>query len=203
MAALRYELAGLGLPADAGGERFLLAVGTFDPRKRVGLLADVLHRVRAEAPITLVIAGDQGAFTARVSNAFAETAAGDSVRIIGHVDDATLAALYTGAECLVFTSAYEGFGLPPVEAMACGTAAVVFDNSSLPEVAGAAAITVPDGDTGAMAAAIVRLLHEPDERARRSDEGRAWASQFTWRRAAEATLTVYERVLPPAQRRPV
>ena len=83
------------------------------------------------------------------------------------------------------------------------TAAVVFDNSSLPEVAGAAGITVPDGDAGAMAAAIVRLLHEPAERVRRSDQRRAWASQFTWRRAAEATLTVYDRVLPPVQRRPV
>ena len=98
--------------------------------------------------------------------------------MIGHVTTDDLVALYTAAEVFVFTSAYEGFGLPPLEAMACGTPAVVFDNSSLPEVSGAAASVVPDGDAGAMAAAINRLLDDPAERERRRTEGLAWAADL-------------------------
>ena len=88
----------------------------------------------------------------------------------------------------MFTSAYEGFGLPPLEAMACGTPAVVFDNSSLPEVSGGAAVVVPDGDAARMAEAVSRLLDDPAERERRRVQGLAWASTFTWRRAAEMTV---------------
>ena len=103
--------------------------------------------------------------------------------------------LYSGAEVFVFTSAYEGFGLPPLEAMACGTPAVVFDNSSLPEVSGPAACMVPDGDAGAMAAAVNSLLGDAAERERRQSGGFAWAATFTWRRTAEMTYDMYRTVL--------
>ena len=111
--------------------------------------------------------------------------------MIGHVSTGELVTLYSGAECFVFTSAYEGFGLPPLEAMACGTPAVVFDNSSLPEVSGGAAAVVPDGNAVLMAEAVSRLLDDADEHERRRAQGLAWASTFTWRRAAEMTLEVY------------
>jgi glycosyltransferase involved in cell wall biosynthesis len=106
-----------------------------------------------------------------------------------------LVSLYTAAEAFVFTSAYEGFGLPPLEAMACGTPAVVFDNSSVAEVSGGAACVVRDGDTVAMAAAINRLLDDPAEHQTRRSTGLAWAKTFTWQRAAEMTFDVYRTVL--------
>ena len=115
--------------------------------------------------------------------------------MIGHVSSDDLVALYTGAEVFVFTSAYEGFGLPPLEAMACGTPAAVFDNSSLPEVSGAAALMARDGDAVALAAAINGVLDSPDEREQRRSDGLAWASTFTWRRAAAMTYETYRSVL--------
>jgi glycosyltransferase involved in cell wall biosynthesis len=174
---------------------FLLAVGTFDPRKRVALLADVVRRVRRDHDVALVIAGDQGTFTDAVTGELARAGLAEHARVIGHVNNDDLVALYTAAAAFVFTSAYEGFGLPPLEAMACGTPAVVFDNSSLPEVSGAAACTVPDGDASAMAAAIGRLLDGSTERERRRVEGLAWAATFTWRRAAAMTYEVYRALL--------
>jgi glycosyltransferase involved in cell wall biosynthesis len=174
---------------------FLLAVGTFDPRKRIALLADVVRRVRKDHDIALVIAGDQGTFIESVTSELTRAGIAEHARVIGHVTNDDLVSLYTAAEAFVFTSAYEGFGLPPLEAMACGTPAVVFDNSSIAEVSGGAAFVVRDGDTGAMAAAINRMLDDPAEHARRRSTGRAWAQTFTWQRAAEMTFDVYRAVL--------
>jgi glycosyltransferase involved in cell wall biosynthesis len=170
---------------------FLLAVGTFDPRKRIALLADVVRRVREQHDVVLVIAGDQGTFADEVMAVLARAGIAESSRVIGHVSTGDLVTLYSGAACFVFTSAYEGFGLPPLEAMACGTPAVVFDNSSLPEVSGGAAVVVQDGDAARMAEAVDRLLDDPAEHERRRVQGLAWASTFTWRRAAEMTVDVY------------
>lgn len=174
---------------------FLLAVGTFDPRKRIAVLADVVRRVRDDHDVALVIAGDQGTFADEVMATLERAGVAESSRVIGHVTADDLVTLYTGASCLVFTSAYEGFGLPPLEAMACGTPAVVFDNSSLPEVSGGAAVVVPDGDASRMADAVSRLLADPAEHERRRTQGLAWASTFTWHRAAEMTVDVYRSVL--------
>jgi glycosyltransferase involved in cell wall biosynthesis len=174
---------------------FLLAVGTFDPRKRIALLAGVVREVRRNHDVVLVIAGDQGTFADAVMDALSGAGLANHSRVIGHVSTADLVTLYTGAACLVFTSAYEGFGLPPLEAMACGTPAVVFDNSSLPEVSGTAAAVVPDGDATLMSAAITRLLDDRDEHERRRVQGLAWAATFTWGRAAAKTVDVYRAAI--------
>jgi glycosyltransferase involved in cell wall biosynthesis len=79
--------------------------------------------------------------------------------------------------------------------MACGTPAIVFDNSSLPEVSGGAAVVIPDGDAAGMAGAVIRLLDDPEELERRRVQGLAWASTFTWRRAAEMTMDVYRAAM--------
>ena len=171
--------------------RYLLAVGTFDPRKRAHLIAQVAARLLTDGDLRLVIAGDQGKFEALVRAELRNAGIADRSRLAGHVEEPTLAALYSGAECLLFTSAYEGFGLPVAEAMACGTPVAVFANSSMREVAGPAALMVRDGDAAAMARAVARLLADPDERDDRREAGLRWVTQFTWRRAAEATLEVY------------
>ncbi|MGA8362807.1 MAG: glycosyltransferase family 1 protein [Candidatus Dormiibacterota bacterium] len=174
---------------------FLLAVGTFDPRKRIGLLADVVRRVRRDHDVELVIAGDQGTFAGAVTGELARAGLARHSRVIGHVTTDDLIALYTAAAVFVFTSAYEGFGLPPLESMACGTPAVVFDNSSLREVSGGAASLVPDGDAGAMAESVNHILDDAPARERQRSAGRAWAATFTWRRAAEMTYATYHAVL--------
>jgi glycosyltransferase involved in cell wall biosynthesis len=174
---------------------FLLAVGTFDPRKRIDALADVARRVRRDHDVVLVIAGDQGTFAGAVTASLARAGLADHSRVIGHVSSEDLVTLYTAASCFVFTSSYEGFGLPPLEAMACGTPAVVFDNSSLPEVSGTAAAVIPDGDTALMAEAVSRLLDDAAERYRRRADGLAWAATFTWGRAAAATYEIYRAAL--------
>jgi glycosyltransferase involved in cell wall biosynthesis len=159
------------------------------------VLADVVRRVRRDHDVAVVLAGDQGTFTRVVTDELARAGLAEHSRVIGHVTSEDLVALYTAAEVFVFTSAYEGFGLPPLEAMACGTPAVVFDNSSLPEVTGTAASMVADGDAGAMATAISRLLDDPALRERRRSDGLAWSATFTWRRAAEMTYAIYRSVL--------
>jgi glycosyltransferase involved in cell wall biosynthesis len=172
---------------------FLLAVGTLDPRKRPRLLAAVAREVMKSHDVQLVIAGDQGVFAARVNAALEQAGIASRVRVTGYLSQPDLVALYRSAACLLLTSAYEGFGLPVLEAMACGTPVVMYDNSSLPEVAGPAGVLVREGDVGAMAGEALRLLHDAAEHERRSQLGLRWAANFSWRRTAEATVSVYRR----------
>ncbi|HXA29584.1 MAG TPA: glycosyltransferase family 1 protein [Candidatus Angelobacter sp.] len=195
LTALRQRL---GLSPD---QPYLLSVGVFDPRKRLGLLLDTAARLTAQHPaLRLVLAGDQGAYAEPVRQAVA--AAGLEARTIhaGYVPAEHMPALYTAASCLLFTSAYEGFGLPILEAMACDCPVAACANSAIPEVAGDAALLVPEGQqpqmAEALAHAIAPLLDDRVERARRGELGRLHAAAFTWERAARATLAVYERLAP-------
>ena len=174
---------------------YVLAVGTHDPRKRIGVLAEAFARIRRRHDVDLVIAGDQGTFDGAVRAALAAAGIAANARLTGLLEQETLAALYSGAACLLFTSAYEGFGLPPLEAMACGAPVVLFANSSLPEVAGPAAVVEPDGDAAAFAEAACRILDDPGAAARQVAAGREWAARFTWREAAARTLDVYDAVM--------
>jgi glycosyltransferase involved in cell wall biosynthesis len=175
-------------------DQYLLAVGTFDPHKRLDMLVAVAKRVREEYPLGLVIVGDQGPYAQQILKTVKAASLSDATALAGFVTDAELVAAYSGAHCLVVTSAYEGFGLPVLEAMACHTPVVAFNNSSLPEVCGDAGLLVPDGDDQAMASAVIRLLSDEDELSRRLLAGALWAREFTWERSARAHLEVYDRV---------
>jgi glycosyltransferase involved in cell wall biosynthesis len=172
---------------------YLLGVGTFEPRKGLPHLVEVTRRLRAGHDIDLVIAGSLGLFAPGVGAVRA--ALGDHAHDLGFVGDGDLVALMSGAAAFVFPTAYEGFGLPLLEAMGCGTVAAAFANSSLPEVAGDAAILVPDGDVARLADALDRVLSDPREAHDRRSRGLTHAAGFTWARAARRTVAVYEELL--------
>jgi len=139
----------------------------------------------------LVIAGGRGWLEDGIYAAIEAHRMGDRVRFIGYAEDTDLPALYSGAVCTAFVSLYEGFGLPVLESMACGTPVITSDVSSLPEVAGDAAPMVCPTDTGAIAAAIERVVtdegHHADLRAR----GLAQVKRFSWEAAARQLQATY------------
>ena len=166
---------------DAG---YLLFVGALDARKDPASLLRAWAAAREVRPgLELVIAGDPG-----------RQAPPDmpGARLLGRVDDDELADLYTAAGCLVFPSRYEGFGLPCLEAMACGCPVAAYRNSSLPEVVGEAGMLVADGDAEALGLAAAGMIGER-ERWGRAGLGRA--KGFSWRKTARQTIAVYESLL--------
>ena len=180
--------------AALGLERpFLLDVGTVEPRKNLTFLVDVWERLAPEG-FDLVVAGAPGWRCGPIFERFAEAGRRFPGRLhyVRYVPDGTLDALYTAAALFAIPSHYEGFGFPPLEAMACGTPVLSSDGGSLPEVLGAAAAVVRGFDADEWAAAALRILHEgPAERAARTAAGRARAASFTWERCARETLAVY------------
>ena len=172
---------------------YLLGVGTFEPRKGLPHLVAAVRGLRRDDDLDLVVAGSQGSFAPAVRAELALL--GAHGRDLGFVTTPDLVALYSGAAAFVFPSAYEGFGLPLLEAMGCGTIAVGFANSSLPEVAGEAAVLVPDGDRGALEDTLRRLLDDPEEAGRRRRLGLEQAARFSWATTARQTVAVYEQLL--------
>lgn len=178
-------------------DRYLLFVGTIEPRKNLGRLLTAFERLHAERLTdALVIVGKRGwlydAFFARLEASPARQA----VLFPGFVPDADLPAVYAGAQALAFPSEFEGFGLPVLEAMACAAPVVCSNRASLPEVAGDAALLVDPADVDALAAALRRILAEPDLAAELIRRGLAQAGRFSWQRAAAETRAVYRRVAP-------
>jgi glycosyltransferase involved in cell wall biosynthesis len=178
---------------------FVLYLGSYAVHKNVRLLLAAYTYVAQGADVPLVLAGHTPAEwgTPRFPDLSAyiqELGLTDLVRWLGPVDEADKAALYRLASVFVFPSRYEGFGLGPLEAMASGTPVVACDVSSVPEVTGNAAYLVEPDDSRAMAGAILALLLQPDHAAVMRNLGLARAREFSWRRTAEATLAVYERL---------
>ncbi len=169
---------------------YLLFVGGLQRRK------DPVTAVRALARLPerldLVIAGRDRGEGPAVRAAITEHELDDRVHLLDYVTRDDLLALYRGAEALVFPSRYEGFGLPVLEAMACGTPVVAADTTSIPEVAGGAAVLVPPGDTDALADGVVRAL---DEAATLVAAGLRRAAEYRWSATAERTANVYREVL--------
>jgi glycosyltransferase involved in cell wall biosynthesis len=192
VAALRARY---GLP-----ERYLLYLGANKPHKNLERLLrawEWLHRERpgllAEG-WTLVLAGHRDPRHDADARFVAERRV-PGVRLLGDVADADLPALYSGAGAFVFASYYEGFGLPPLEAMACGAPVLCADASALPEVVGDAALLVDPFSFQAIGASLARLLEDASLREELRARGLRRAGAFSWRRAAQETLKVYEEVL--------
>ena len=146
----------------AGADRYLLAVGTIEPRKDLPLLVHAFGRLDGGSALRLVIAGADGWGADALSAAIDRSPARDRIVRLGWVSDEQRVALLRGAAAMVFPSIYEGFGLPPLDAMATGTPVVATAVGALPEVLGDAAVLVPPGDADALAGAIDDLLAQPD-----------------------------------------
>lgn len=172
---------------------YILHVGTIEPRKNLGMLIEAYARVRSRAasPPRLVLAGAAGWRSGEVFAQVESLGLGHDVEFLGWVPTEMLPALYHGAVFFVYPSLYEGFGLPPLEAMACGVPVVTSDTSALPEIVGDAGLLIPPHDVPAWADAMVELLVDADRRAALSARGLARARAFSWERAAGETLRVY------------
>jgi len=177
-------------------KRFILGLGTLQPRKNFRRLVRAYAMTQGQIAneIRLVIAGAKGWMYDGIFRSVEELGLRDAVRFPGYVADDDLPALYSMADLFVFPSLYEGFGMPPLEAMACGTPVVTSNASSLPEVVGDAALVVDPLDVAALADAMGHLLTDRDLRENMARRGVEQARLFTWTRAAASLLDIYRRV---------
>ncbi|MCY4526021.1 MAG: glycosyltransferase family 1 protein, partial [Anaerolineaceae bacterium] len=182
----------LDLPQD-----FFLCVGTFEPRKNVIALLEAWHLLREQLPdaAPLVLAGRRGWLFDETLQQIEDLQIADDIIWRENVPQEALPALYNLASALVMPSIYEGFGLPALEAMACGTLPIVSNVSSLPEVVGNVGIQIDPMDRDALAAAMMRALTDSDWRAEQEAAGVKRAARFTWEKHVQVLLQVWDRVL--------
>jgi len=175
--------------------RYLLYVGSLGPHKNVATLLYAYERARLEGGLTakLVVVGSPrwGEETLAVLKTLRTR---EDILLAGPVPATDLPPLYAGADCFVFPSRYEGFGLPVLEAMACGTPVIVSDRGALPEVAGGAGILVNPGKPEALADAMQRVTRDPELRSRLAKAGLAQAARFSWDRSTAGLLTLLRDV---------
>ena len=185
----RYGIAG----------EYVLAVGSIQPRKNLARLVRAyssLHAARGRSNLPqLVLVGRKAWLYDETLRAIEEGGVGESVVLTGYVSEGDLPALYTGALCFAYPSYFEGFGLPPLEAMSCGAPVLTGNLTSLPEVVGDAGLTVDPFDTGAIASALARLIDDAALRADLRERGLRRARDFDWRETARMTLQIYRRVM--------
>jgi len=176
---------------------YILFVSTIEPRKNLVTLLEayslLLSRKISPLPL-LAVAGREGWLYEQIHARISELKLGDRVRLIGEVPGERLVKLYQGARIFALPSIYEGFGLPALEAMACGVPVVASTGGSLPEVVGAAGVLLDPHDVDGWAAALERLLLVPTEESRLRDAGPVQAAQFSWERAAAQTWSLYRKI---------
>ena len=180
------------------GEEFLLAVGTIEPRKNLQTLLSAFEEIvaaRPESSLRLVVAGVRGWLSRPFFEAVERSPARNRVVLAGYVSDRQLRALYSACRLFVYPSLYEGFGLPPLEAMSCGAVVVAGRASAVAEVAGGAARIVNTERHDELARTLLELLDDEHARRRLSQLGLERASQFSWERTARMTLDVYAETL--------
>jgi glycosyltransferase involved in cell wall biosynthesis len=176
---------------------FLLYVGTLEPRKNLGALLRALEQLPPAEAAPLALAGPRGWLDEPIVAQARRL--GERVRLLGPVPAADLPALYAAASAFVFPSLYEGFGLPPLEAMAAGTPVVAARASCLPEVLGDAALFVPPEDEAGLTEALRAILADAPLRADLRARGLAQAARYSWERTAAATLAIYHEVVGGVQ----
>ncbi|HLZ30560.1 MAG TPA: glycosyltransferase family 1 protein [Chloroflexota bacterium] len=181
-----------------GDAPFLLAIGVIEPRKNLNRLMDAFfalkQRGKVPADLKLVLAGGKGWLVDGIFEHHAASPVRDAICMPGFVPDEILPAIYSAAEVLAFPSLYEGFGLPILEAMACGTPVVASLASCLPEVAEGAALMIEPTDVDGLSAALELALLDTALRARLIEQGRERAAKYTWQSAAALLLQVYQNV---------
>jgi glycosyltransferase involved in cell wall biosynthesis len=171
---------------------YLLMVGTLEPRKNHRLALDALAQLKALGySHRLIVGGGRGWLFEPISNAVESSGLMDDVSFVGYVAEADLPALYGAADAFLFPSEYEGFGLPLLEAMACGTPVVSSRTSSLPELAGEAALLIDPHDAGALTAAIRHIIDQPEVARSMRQRGLLQARKFTWKATACQTAQLY------------
>jgi glycosyltransferase involved in cell wall biosynthesis len=172
---------------------FALAVGNLHPRKNIVRLINAIDQLRRDHldDLHLVLAGQRGWRAEEVDQAITAVNGQSWVHALGYVSDATLRALYGAARVVAYPSLYEGFGLPALEALACGAVLVAAGTTSIPEVVGDAAILFDPLDVAALADALARATTDQGLRARLAAAGPIQAGNFTWERCAEATVAAY------------
>jgi glycosyltransferase involved in cell wall biosynthesis len=181
----------------AGGE-FLLAVGTVEPRKNLAALVGAFEEVlkaRPASDLRLVIAGARGWLSGPLFEAVEKSPARGRVVLAGYLADPDLRALYSSCRLFVYPSLYEGFGLPPLEAMGCGAAVVAGRAPAVAEVTGGAARLVNTDDRAEFARALLELLEDDAARRALAEAGLRRASEFSWGRTARVTLEVYAEAM--------
>jgi len=175
-------------------ERFVLYVGTLEPRKNLVRLIEAFARLR-EPALQLVLAGGRGWYDEEVLARVEKLGLQERVIIPGYVPGEELPLWYNSATIFAYLSLYEGFGMPILEAQGCGTPVLASDRSSLPEAAGDGALLVDPYDVAAIAAGLHRLLHDRTLRETLRQRGLNHAARFTWQRTAAKTAAVYRRAL--------
>ncbi len=181
----------------AGNQPFIFLVSTIEPRKNISALVDALKILRARhLPHHLLIAGRRGWLYEEILAHIRASGLENEIHFLDYVPDADLPALFAACDAFVFPSLYEGFGLPPLEAMACGAPVICSNAAALPEVVGDAALLVNPRDVGEIANAIERVVTDRALRDELRAKGIARAAKFSWERAARETLAVYHSVVP-------
>jgi len=172
---------------------FLLYVGTIEPRKNLNVLLDAYRKIIGSAGLEpqLVIAGKKGWLTDDLFGRLRESGIKDRVHFTGYLPDNDLCALYSSCRIFIYPSKYEGFGLPPLEAMACGAVVIASSTPAVAEVVEDAACLVGPGEVNELAEAMITLLRDENERRRLSAAGLKRALQFSWNRTAQLMLGVY------------
>lgn len=178
--------------------QYILSVGSIQPRKNLARLVQAYASLRdthseTELP-KLVLVGKHAWLYDETLRALEKTKVTDSVILTGYVPESDLPPLYSGAICFVYPSYFEGFGLPPLEAMKCGAPVIVGNQTSLPEVVGDAGVTVDPFDVRSIAEAIEKLIKDSALRRELSVKGLRRAEMFDWRKTAQQTLEIYQQV---------
>jgi glycosyltransferase involved in cell wall biosynthesis/SAM-dependent methyltransferase len=190
---IRKTLARLGIYQD-----FILVVGSYEPRKNLQNLLEAyaMHVQRYAGRELLVVAGGAGWLNEGLASCVADLGVGERVRFVGYLQESDLRVLYSAARLFVYPSFYEGFGLPPLEAMACGAPVITSNTSSLPEVVGDAAILIDPHNAEEICQAMRLVLSNGDLRAKLRQQSLQRAKRFSWERVAKETLAVYEEICP-------